>query len=170
MSRYSLNYRVRGFSLIEMLVYLALLLVITVVGITTMLSFNEQIVQLRLHRLVTDTANTALERIGREALSSETVNLITTTLDSRTGALGLTRTSGAVRFARVGSVLEVTDESGQTIAITDPSVSVTGFWVHHYAIGPTEYVRLRLQVSASSDSRTVQEEFYSGIVLRGSYD
>lgn len=159
-----------GFSLIEMLVYIALLLVITVAGVSTMLSFNEQIVQLRLHRLVTETANVALERIGRETLSSETVDLTMSILNDRIGALGLTRTSGDITFTRVGTRIDFTDEAGDTVPITDDGVAVTGFWVYRYDVGVTEFVRVALEVTATSSGRSVAETFYSGIVLRGSYD
>lgn len=159
-----------GFTLIEMLVYLSLLILISVVGVTTILSFNEVLSELRLKRMVTDTANVALERVVRESLSASSVNTGGSTLDGRFGVLALTTPDDPLIFSLSGGVLELIDGSNPPITLTDSEVTVTGFWVHHYLAGETEFIRVRIAVTASAGDMTVAETFYSGVVLRGSYD
>lgn len=159
-----------GFTLIEVIVYIAILVLVSAAAVTALVSFSDVLDNQRVQQRVTSSAQGALERMVHDIRNSTAVNVGGSTLADPDGVLQLTHSGGDITFARSGGVITVTRGSEPAVPLTSSDVSVDALAFYHYADGPTELVRVSLTVSATSSTQTRTETFYGGAVIRGSYD
>jgi len=159
-----------GFTLIEVLIYISILVLVSVAGVTTLISFSDILADQKTNRLLTQTAHTALERMVREVRNAESVDVLGSTLEDRNGVLELDTPNGAVLFSESGGALELAVGSDPAVTLVDGDVTVDGLWFYHYPNSETELVRIKLSVTATTGERSKSAEFYAGAVLRGSYE
>lgn len=173
MSLFSLPKR-RGFTLIEMVVYAAMLGVISVLAINSVLSMTRAFADLRASRDVNSSATALFERLTRDIRTAYDVDVMQSTFGTNPGRLtvntrdvaGASTTveffedSGAIKI-RQGGVLEG--------AITTTTTTVTNFVVYHLLNANTEAIKVDATLSATYGGATKSRNFSTTIVLRGTY-
>lgn len=159
-----------GFSLVEMLVYISVLLVVSVVVVNVIISFSDVLDEQRIKGKIAHTGNGALERMVREIRNADTVDLVNSTFDTGNGVLALANVGNTVTFTATSSGIDLLVGGGVTTPLVNDEVTVDSLMFHYYTTGNTELVRVILTVSATSSDATFTETFYGGAVLRGSYD
>src|SRR3989344_2406588 len=90
------NFR-KGFSLVEMLIYIAILALMLSVIMNIIVSTVRSERVIKVLRNVEDSAILSLERIVRETRQAESVNLVSSDLGSNPGKLVLTDALGSPR-------------------------------------------------------------------------
>lgn len=154
-----------GFTLVEMIFYIALLTLVTTASVLLLFSLEDMFAKYRAEQLVYRSATTALERMLFDIRNAESV----VTSNSPFPSLSLTKESNTTQYV-VGSGGILLRENGvNTGLLTDDDVSVTSLNFFGYS-DTTELVRVEMTLSATVGQSTVERTFNAGAVLRGSYE
>lgn len=162
----------KGFSLVEMLVYIAVLVMISTAVVSTYLSLDSVLARNQTERAVTKAAAAAMEHMLRDIRAASTVNTAERSLpDELAVDRGLSTTT---EFYLVDERIYV-DVNDQTIGpITPEEVSVSDLtFDHHEHTGTsleTEAVRISFTIAVETKSASTTRTFYSSAVLRDSYE
>lgn len=160
----------RGFTLIEMLVYIAVMLLVTTAGIMTYLSLDMVLLRNATERRLTNAADVAIERMVRDIRAAESVNGGLSTLGTSPGVLVLVDGSTTTTFSLSGGKVMVNVNGTDIGPLTGEGVTVDALTFTDYVGTDTELVRVALQLTASSSAASSTRTFYTSAVLRGSYE
>lgn len=160
----------KGFSLIEMLVYLALLALILVALVNMILSMNKAYGYLKYSRHLQTSGVDALDRMVRDIRNAQSVNTGESTLDASPGVLTLnttTSTSSAqtLKFYISGGALHINQDGGDLGLLTLPDTTVTNLIFRKMSTGISEAVKIEMTITAGTHTGN----FYSTAILRDSY-
>jgi Tfp pilus assembly protein PilE len=164
------NSRVNGFSLVEVLIYLAVTVLISLAAVQTYLSLDVVLVRNATERAVNHSAMVALERLGHEIRSAVSVNTVQSTFGTSPGEVTLVYGTTTANFAVVGSALVLTMNGTEVGPLTSDGVVVENFMVNRYVGTTTELIRVELTLSGNSKAASTTRTYYTSAVLRGSYE
>jgi prepilin-type N-terminal cleavage/methylation domain-containing protein len=154
----------KGFTLIEMLIYIALLTLISSALVTTFLSLNTTLVRNHTERVLTQEARVALEHMLYSIRRADNV------VDATGSNLELNGVFGTTRYYLSGNVLTVEDTSGNQSSLTSDAVTIENLNFTHYIGDSTDLVRVELTLSAESKASSSTRMYSISSVLRGSYE
>lgn len=155
----------RGFTLIEMIVYVAILALVSAVSVQLILSLNDMIAKYRAQQLVFRSASTALERVLYDVRDAQYVFASSYTAP---GYLTLSGGSATMAYSTSSDALHVTQAGVDLGPLTEDGVVVEELRFYEYS-DVTDMVRVKMTLSATVGKSTVTRTFYAGGVLRGSY-
>lgn len=164
--------KIRGMSLIEMLVYVAVLALIFVLVISTIVSFTKSYKDVAANRRAERAGIDVLERISREIRDADSITVAQSTFGSNPGALTLVKTSGGTstttRFYIDAGVAKVDVNGTYSGPLTSSRVSVTELYLYRLTNSNTEAVKIDLTVQGTSGSVTKTKSFDTTVILKGS--
>jgi type II secretory pathway pseudopilin PulG len=166
----------RGYTLVELLVYIALFSVVSIVVILSVGKLVQVYGRVRIERRVSLAAETAMERIAREVRTARF-------LDTATGSTLVVRActdpsdaacaSSVVRtFALASNAISFTDSINGTFTLTPADVRVTqlSFVADPMVSGVrSRAVHITMKIESGTSNYLVQRSFQSFVILRGSY-
>ncbi|MCF7865545.1 MAG: type II secretion system GspH family protein [Candidatus Pacebacteria bacterium] len=167
----------RGFTLVELLVYVGLLAVLLVGIVNSMLILTDAYRTVSTARKVESSAITLMDRIMREAKRSTGISA--GAFDVQNGSVTLQTGSSTnpslVFYVQNGRVF-ITDDSDSS-PLTDSSVVVESMIFSRYPVYNVQFatssVLLKVDFTINSGSSTpnfMSRSFYGSAILRGSYD
>src|SRR3989338_3295300 len=159
----------RGFTLVEMVVYLAILSLMTVLLVTTLVSLAGSFSAYQATRDVERSARDSLERMVREIRQAEQINLGASTLGTHPGVLSLTYGTTTVEFSLSGDRLLLRVNGAQVGPLTLEGVAVDNLVFRRSVSGKSEGVSVELSLERTRRQFTAAEDFEAFAVLRGSY-
>lgn len=160
----------RGFLMIEMLVYLSLLLVVSLIVVATFLSLKGVFGQARANHVLTQAAESSLERMMFEIESAAQVDVPESVFDIHPGSLTVSNDAGARTFYLSGTQLRVKENGVDAGPLTPANVSVEALIFTHYQNTHTEGVRVSLTLHIESWSVSTTRTFNTMTLLRNSYE
>lgn len=162
--------RARGFTLIEVVIYIAVLLLATSAVVATFFSLRQVFERNRVERELADAATEILDRIGREARYATAI-ANTSTLGTSPGVLDLDQGATTTRFSVSGGDV-VFRQNGVDIGSLDSAgVGVDSLIFTKYEnVGTSTAVRTQLTLSVTTKFASTSKAFYTTSLLRGSYD
>ncbi|MDZ4284443.1 MAG: hypothetical protein U1A28_01300 [Patescibacteria group bacterium] len=160
----------RGFLLIETLVYLSVLLAISLVIVGTFLSQRSVFGQARAHHILTQAAESSLERMVFEIENAVQVDVAGSVFGSHPGSLTVSTDAGTRAFYLDGSQLRVREDGVDAGPLTPPSASVQELIFTHYQNAHTEAVRISLRLHIEDRFASTTETFTTMTLLRNSYE
>lgn len=160
-----------GFSLIEMVVYIAILVGMLVIVIQVVFSITRSSQMVHSARNIETSAVSALERIGRELRQAQSVDTVASTLNSHPGVLALDGESDAgVAYSREfylsGGRLRLRENGVEAGVLTHASTTVTNLVFTRFYATSTEGVRIQMTLESGTSTAYRTETFYSSILLR----
>lgn len=166
----------KGISLIEIVVYVSLFTVISVVAVSILLSTANLFMRSRVKRTVTRQGTGAMERIIREVRLSYDVDTAASTFDVHPGSLTirtLTSPGGSAtttrRFFIQNNALMLQEGVSPSRALTS-KVRITGLIFRNIVSSTiSRAIKTELIIEGGSGQFNTQEKFYGTAVLRGSY-
>ncbi|MCA9363812.1 type II secretion system protein [Candidatus Kaiserbacteria bacterium] len=163
----SLHTTTKGFSLIEVIVYIAVLVLLSSAAVTTLLSFDTALLRNKTERVLTNAATVALERMEhdmRDALTADTTVSGQLTLTSPDATTVFSTDSGQL-------VLEVDGVDQGPLTPSDVTVDSVTF-TRYISAGEldTEMVRVALTLSIETHAASLTETYYVSAILRNSYE
>ncbi|TSC83490.1 MAG: hypothetical protein G01um101417_541, partial [Parcubacteria group bacterium Gr01-1014_17] len=168
------SHRAQGFSLVELLVYLAVFATALVLIVGTALGLSRAYGGVaNLSRIERD-GSAVLERITREARGAKTVNVSASVLGANPSKLAIDTTDDAgaartVEFFVSGSALRIKENGMDGGALTGSRVSVSSFVARRIATGKSEAVKIELSLQSGTGVASTTKKFYTTTVFRNSY-
>lgn len=166
----------KGFTLIELVVYIALVALVAIVTTNTILILNRVLVALRLERRLASSAETSVRRIARE-LNLATDIYASSTLNVSPGILSLksleSETDASSKDVMIyvsSGALTLRRSTDQPVVLTGSGVTVTNLVFREILNAATsKSVKVELTLRAASGNASTTRNYYLTKVLRGSY-
>lgn len=158
-----------GFTLVEMMVYLALLIVISISAVVALISFSDALQSYRTNQLLVRNGIAVLERFQTDVRSAQDVDVVNSTLGVSPGALRVLTGATTTDFTVNGSVITVAT-NGVPQELTRNTVTVDALEFNVYENVVTEMVRMQVTLTATVGATTRTQTFTTAVVLRGSYE
>lgn len=170
----AISFRKRGFTLVEMLIYVSFLAVFSVLVINAVIITTKAFADFRLTRDINNSAVTVMERLVRDIRTAHDVDQIESDFSSHPGRLMLETMDdvGAdttVEFYVDSGRIRVKEGGVDTGFLSSQNVTVDILVFDFVTNINTSAVTIRLQLSSSRGSSEKQKTFYSTVILRGSY-
>ncbi len=164
----------RGFSLIELVVYAALVAVVGGLVINLMIPMYRAGVEARISRQINASGALMMERILRETKDADAILVASSTFGVNPSTLVLSTsnastTGGTMKFALSGVVGRLTFGDLSYQALTSAQTKVTDLTFWRVASSTSEGVRVKITIVDTATSSTRARTFYGSAVLRGSY-
>lgn len=163
-------FRTRGYSLLEMIIYIAILALLLVVIISLTISITVSARGIKASKLVENSGIFALERIVRETRLASTVNG-TSVFGTNPGTLSLTTgtTTRTVDFYVSSGQIYVRENGVVQGALTEASTTVTNLTFNLITSSSSQAVKTTITIQSGSGSTLKQKSFYATTILRESY-
>ena len=163
----------RGYTLIEAIIYIAILAVLAVTFISLLFTMTRAYVNFRLTRDIVSSSSLALERMIGEIRRAEAVN-VSSALNIPLGQLVLDTTDNSgsattMDFFLSNGVLMIKEGSGAAASTTSARVTVDNLVFRQINTPKSSAMKVEMTLSASRGEVTRTEKFYATAVLRGSY-
>ena len=160
----------RGFSLVEVLVYLGILILVVIVSIEMFISFDLVLMRNAAERELTTSASVSLERMLRDFRAADIIDLTPSTFDVSPGTLTLVQGTTTIAYTLSGGNLLVSVNGLVPIPLTGDTITVDSLVFSRYAENGLELVRVALTLSTHSKIASSTRTFYTSGVLRGAYE
>lgn len=165
-----------GFTLVEMVIYIAILSIIVVLVTSSILVMSKSLSSIQTSRKINNFAETSLERIVREIRFADSVDTLNSTFGVSPGVLKLntidptSEIQGTVEFYLSGLDLMIKEGNNPPEDITPSSLSITDLIFYNIVIPDvSESIKVEVEVTGSGIYGDKTEKFYSTIVLKRSY-
>ncbi len=160
--------RNKGFTLVEMLVYVAILLIVSTASVLLLISLDDLVDQYQLDTALYRSSSNVLERVMVGIRQADQFDALDSVLDdSALGALSVIAGVDETRFVKNGTALELIINDVNQGNLVNDLVSVTGFTVRRYDTALGQFIRIELDLSATVDGTTRDRRFNVGGVIRG---
>src|ERR1041385_3348551 len=166
--------KTRGMTIVEMLFYIAILVVLTGVTVSTLISLSNIYRNLRSLEAVNESAQSSLERIVRESRGATSIDTTQSTLGSSPGNLFLysldqNGATTTVQFYVSNSAIRIKEAGVDAGPLTASNVRVTNLVFRRIATSTSQAVKIEMTLESGTSTNYVSKNFYSTAVLRGSY-
>lgn len=155
----------------EMLVYIAMLVALLAVMVQMTVTISKTHRSTKVSKNIESAAVSAMERITRDTRNAIRIDMATSTLSSNPGAVGLvfTGTPSAVRFYSLNNRIYINEDSVNIGALTPEGVTVTNLVFRKISSGTLEALKVEMTIQGTLGDVTRTKNFYSTVVLRGTY-
>ena len=169
MFRLPKNKTTLGFSLVEVLVYLAIFMVVATASVGFMISLHGLINQYRLETLLYRSGTNAMEQVLLTLRQAEQVNMLSSVFETpAAGVLVLENAATTTTFSLNSGALELIVNGNNYGDMTATAVTVDSFTVYHYPLAVGELIRIQLTITGTVDGvHTKQVTLYGGAKVRG---
>lgn len=165
----------RGFTLIEVLIYLFLLVILLAAIVNSTLLLAKNYRNVKAVRTIENSAISSMDRMVREIRNANGINGAQTNYGVNAGSLMLdtTNSSGAnitLRFYLAGGKVML-DRNGSVVGpLTSSDANVSSLIFRHIATSTSEAVKIEMTIeSGTSTPAYIQRKFYDTAVVRGTY-
>lgn len=165
----------RGYSIIEILVYLAIFTALSIVVINSFMvilfSFNTT----NMNRALLESGTIAMERMSREIRQAESIEIGESSFVISPGVLQLKSTDiengdpAIVRFETVNQALHLYKDDNDMGNLLDQNISITNLIFRRISSTNSEAVKIEMTLLYDRGQMTKSANFYNTIVLRGGY-
>lgn len=164
----------KGYSIVEMLVYLAIFTAVSIFIINSMIVVLGSFATTRTNRDLLESGSIAMERISREIRQSKSVDIVNSTLGSSPGVLQLNSTDSAgnamtVKFVISSGALNLYENGTSIGNLLGQNVSVSSLIFRRIATTNGEAVKIELTLQDVYSKNNQSQNFYNTIILRGEY-
>lgn len=160
-----------GFTLIEVLIYVAILGIISVAVITASVTIMSSFNKTKVTRNILESGNNSLERMTREVRQAASVDIVNSSLGSHPGVLVLNSTDSVggprvVKFVIENGDLNIYQNSVLTGNLLNQNISISNLIFRRISTGEGEALKIEMTLSSNGG---VSEKFYDTVILRGGY-
>ncbi len=160
----------RGFSLVEVLVYLAIFLVVATASVGFMFSLHDMVGQYRLETVLYRSGSGVMEQLLLAIRQADRVDVANTIEDDPLlGKLTVENAATTTTFALTAGALDLSINGVLYSDLTSDQVTVDGFTVYYYPLSDgREFVRVKLDLTGTVDAGISKSiTLYGGAVVRG---
>ncbi|MBX4200411.1 hypothetical protein KW790_03065 [Candidatus Parcubacteria bacterium] len=164
----------RGFSLVEMVLYVAILVLMMTVIINIFLSLSRTQRSMKSARTIQNSGIFALNRMAEETRGGLFVKTASSTFNVSPGVLVLNTIDASgnpktVEFSLSNGVLRLKDNGVDQGALTQLDSRVTNLIFSLITSSSSQAVRTQMTVESGTSTWYKSKKFYSTVIIRGSY-
>jgi prepilin-type N-terminal cleavage/methylation domain-containing protein len=160
--------KVCGFTLVEMLIYLAIFTVVSTASIGFLLSLDEFIDQYRIETILYQSGTNSMEQIMLGIRQADEVDLTNTIVNTpASGKLAISHGTSTTIFTLNAGDLDLEIDGVDLGNLIQSDVTASEFTVYYYPLTNGDFVRVRLRLTATVGSMTKSLTLYDGAVIRG---
>lgn len=159
----------RGFSLVEMIVYMSIVVMVAAAAVSVLLSLGTVVQQYQAEQTLLRSNVTILERILLDVRTATAVNLAASTLDDPKGTLVLTLPSGTVTYQWVDGEVE-RQLGADVVQLQQDAVSIEALQFSVVSASQSDYVRVVVDSAVSMGQGTSTRSYTAGAVTRAAYE
>lgn len=160
--------RLQGFTLLEVLVYLSILIVVSTVAVSLLISLDTIIDRYRIDTALYRSGTNVMEQVVVELRRGDQFDVANSVLNnSATGTLAIINGATSTVISKVGNDVTLTINGEEYGNLLQEPVTVTGFTVYKYDTASGILVRVKLDLSATIGSVTKNITLYNAAVIRG---
>lgn len=161
----------RGVSLLETVIYVAILASMLVMVVNTLLALNASFVGIRLSKEMNVSAHAALERISSEVKKAKQVDQAASVFNANPSLLALSTTDDndnpiTIRFSVSNGALRVTSNGVDLGALTGEGITVSNFTIGFINTGRSNAVTVTLELSGARGKTAISNIFRMAAVTR----
>lgn len=163
-----------GYALPEVLVYLSLFVLMSVLVVNMLLSMSKAFAEIRANRDMMRSGTSIMERITREIQNAESIDVANSTFGSSPGVLTLVGedSGGSARTVRFvtssGAVHVYENDVDQGLLSVNPTTE-TSLLFNSITTTTGRGVKVAITLTDTRGSNVRTENFYTTATLRGSY-
>lgn len=159
-----------GVSLLETVMYVALLALMLVIVLNTLVPLSASFAGIRLSKEVNTSAVTALERLTSEVKKAKSIDQAASIFNANPGVLALSTTDGVgnpatILFSVNNGVLQMTGGSGAG-ALTANAVTVSNFTVRFIDTGHSGTAVITVGLTGTRGKTIISDTFQTAAVTR----
>jgi type II secretory pathway component PulJ len=164
----------KGFSLIEVVLYVSLFSVISAISMSALFQTIKAFSDLRVSRNINDSSVSVMERLTRDIKSATTIDLANSTFGTSPGRLTLSTvnasgTAMTVEYYVASSSLRIKENGVDKGSLVSAKTQVSALVFYYINTGTTLGVKTELHLTSSRSSVNDIDHFYDTSVMRGSY-
>lgn len=159
---------VRGFSLVEMLIYVSLLVVILAVVINVVFSFTRPYEQLRALRAAEHTGLSSMERMMRDIHNAASVDLAQSNFNVATGTLTVVNASSTTKFYLSDGQLRVDVDGSYVGPLSVSNGKVSSLVFRFSSTTESQAIKIDMTVDGVQGNATKTKKFHSTAILKKS--
>ena len=155
-----------GYSLVEMLIYVAILAFICIVVVSTITSFSQSYRNITALRLLDHSANDSLERMTRDIRASISIDLTNSLFGTSPGVLVLQNNSTTTKFYIFNKALQVDVNNASSGPITNSKASITNLVFTKISNSISVAIKIDMTISATDGQATKTKIYHSTIISK----
>lgn len=161
----------KGFSIIEIIIYLAIFTGISIVVINSFMIVVSSFSTIRTNHDLVNSGSNSIERISREIRQAKNIDIVNSTFDSDSSILRLNDMDGSsyVVFDKNGDDLRISKDGVAIGNLLVQNVSLNKLIFSHISTANSEAVKIEIEVQDINNKTGKIEKFYDTVVLRGGY-
>ena len=169
------NKEKNGHTLVEVLVYVALIVIIAGALMSVLILNSRLFFQFRITEQVTESANLSLGRLMHDIRESISVGTSTSIFNTDPGTLSLVVSdvpTGTTtrRFYLENGTLMIQEGSNSPGRLTPRSIAITHLTFRHFTTSSTtEAVRVEMSIQGGTSTTLITKNFYITATPRGGY-
>lgn len=160
----------KGFSIIELIVYLAIFTAMSVVVINSFIIVLSTFSTIRTNQDLLDSGSVSMDRISREIRQAKSIDVVNSTSD--TLQLNSTNSSGdnvVIKFKKDGILLNLYEDGNIVGNLLAQNIILNSISFDRISTGKSEGVKIKMILQDSRSKANKTENFYDTVVLRGGY-
>lgn len=157
-----------GFSLVEMIVYVALFALILLSVINIVLSFSRSYQQLASMRMAEHTGVIAMERLARDIHEASSVDTVNSVLGTSFGTLVVANGATSTRFYVSSGELRVSVNGSDIGPLSVSSGKLTSLVFRHIISPVNQAVKIDMTVQGVTGQASTTKTFHSTVILKNS--
>jgi type II secretory pathway pseudopilin PulG len=163
----------KGFTLIEMLLYIAILVFLLIVIINLLFNIVRSQKNFASSRSIENSSGFALERLAREIKEADSVNTGSSVFNSSPGTLTLNSTdingtARTVQFYISSSTLHIKENGVDKGPLTQSDTRITNLVFYNLVTTNSKAIKTNFTIESGTSSSYRTDSFYLTAVLRGS--
>lgn len=162
-----------GFTLTEMILYIAILVFIMVVVINILFSIVNTQKIFKSSRSIENSSTFTLERLTREIRDADSIDTTNSVFNTNPGTLILNSTdingvAKTVKFYISSSTIHISENGVDKGPLTQSDTVITNLVFYHYTNTNSDAVKTNLTIESGTSTSYRSDNFSSTAVLRGS--
>lgn len=164
----------RGFTLVEMIIYIAFFAMLSVLAINATIMVMKSFYTLRINQSISQSATTALERMSREIRNAYSIDTENSTFDTSPGRLTLLTkddlgTLTTIEFyTTAGNQINMKVGGVEQGSLMTKTVTVTNIVFMSITTSNSKAVKIEMTLTDNRSGVSKTVKYYDTIVLRGS--
>lgn len=164
------NSQKNGYTLVEIVIYLAILSVFFIIIVNSILSFTKPYREILALRVIERSGLDVMERVTRDIRSASSVDTANSILGTSPGVLVLNSLHNSVtstKFYIDSGVLKVDVNGVYQGPLTTGGVSITNLVFYHLSNSVSSAVKIDMTLQITVGSTTKIKKYYSTVILKG---